>query len=136
MRILTIILLLVVSNLSIAQLPVNTNPENIIDLYGMTEQLGIVYPDCEYGYKHVPVYSEVLIRDINDQKSLPIGHSGFIEVISPLPNSYPGIALLTDDIGELVGEDDCKCGRKGKYFIFKKRSELADPKGCGDTLEM
>ena len=112
----------------------NTNDEKIIDLYGMTEQLGIVYPDCKYGKKHVPVFSEILIRDIHTLEIQPDGKSGFIQVISPIPNSYPGTSLLTDDIGEILGRDDCPCGRKGTYFIFKKRSEMAYPKGCGDTI--
>lgn len=112
----------------------HTSSERIIDFYGMTEQLGTVYPDCSQGYKHVSLYSEILIRDIHDQKVLPIGKSGFIQLISPLPRSYPGVSILTDDIGEIIGNDDCPCGRKGKYFVFRTRSELADPKGCGDTL--
>lgn len=112
----------------------HTSPDRIIDFYGMTEQLGTVYPDCSQGYKHVPLYSEVLIRDTHDQKVLPIGKSGFIQLISPLPRSYPGVSILTDDMGAIIGKDDCPCGRKGKYFVFKSRSELADPKGCGDTL--
>ena len=114
----------------------NTSSDKIIDLYGMTEQLGIVYPDCEYGNKHVPVFSEILIRDINSLEIQPNGKSGFIQVISPIPNSYPGISIITDDIGEILGKDDCKCGRKGTYFVFKKRSEMADPKGCGDTIDI
>jgi phenylacetate-coenzyme A ligase PaaK-like adenylate-forming protein len=114
----------------------NTSEENIIDVYGMTEQLGIVYPDCSAGNKHVPIFAEILIRDINDQRILPNGKSGFIQILSPVPHSYPGISILTDDIGEIRGVDDCLCGRKGKYFIFKKRSEVAEPKGCGDTLEI
>jgi len=114
----------------------NTNSEKIIDLYGMTEQLGIVYPDCKYGNKHVPIFSEILIRDTHSLEIQPDGKSGFIQVISPIPNSYPGISLLTDDIGKILGKDDCPCGRKGTYFIFKKRSEMADPKGCGDTLDI
>ena len=114
----------------------NTSYDKIIDLYGMTEQLGIVYPDCEYGHKHVPIFSEILIRDTNTLDVQSDGKSGFIQVISPIPNSYPGISLLTDDIGEILGRDDCPCGRKGTYFIFKKRSEMADPKGCGDTIDI
>ena len=78
----------------------------------------------------------MLIRDIYEQKCLPTKKSGFIQILSPIPNSYPGISILTDDIGEIIGEDDCTCGRKGKYFVFTKRSEKADPKGCGDTLEI
>ena len=114
----------------------NTTPDRIIDVYGMTEQLGIVYPDCEKGYKHVPVFSEILIRDPLNLDIQPDGKDGFIQVLSPIPHSYPGVSLLTDDIGEIIGRDNCSCGRKGTYFIFKKRSEIAEPKGCGDTIEI
>ena len=114
----------------------NTNSDKIIDVYGMTEQLGIVYPDCKYGNKHVPMFSEILIRNIDSLEIQPDGKSGFIQVISPIPNSYPGTSLITDDIGEILGRDNCLCGRKGTYFIFKKRSEIADPKGCGDTIDI
>jgi len=108
----------------------------IIDFYGMTEQLGVVFPDCEEGYKHVPNFAEIIIRDTKTLNPQLFNQPGFIQIISPIPNSYPGISLLTDDIGEILGEDDCSCGRKGKYFIFKSRSEVADPKGCGDTLDL
>ena len=114
----------------------NTTPNRVIDLYGMTEQLGIVYPDCEFGHKHVPIFSEILIRDRTTFDVLSDGQTGFIQVISPIPNSYPGISLLTDDLGQILGRDNCQCGRKGTYFVFKKRSEIAEPKGCGDTLEI
>ena len=112
----------------------NTKPENIVDFYGITEQLGVVYPDCSEGNKHVPIFADILIRDIHNQKILPYRTPGFIQILCSVPNSYPGISILTDDIGEILGEDGCPCGRKGKYFLFTKRSEIADPKGCGDTL--
>lgn len=38
-----------------------TLPENIIDFYGMVEQVGVVFMDCEYGYKHVPDFGEIII---------------------------------------------------------------------------
>jgi hypothetical protein len=113
----------------------NTDVESVIDLYGMTETLGVVFPDCPSGFKHVPNFAEILIRDINNQKILSSG-KGFIQIISPIPHSYPGISILTDDIGEIIGQDDCTCGRLGKRFVFSSRSEVADPKGCGDTLEI
>jgi predicted house-cleaning noncanonical NTP pyrophosphatase (MazG superfamily) len=107
----------------------------ILDFYGMTEQLGTVYPDCEYGYKHAPLYSEIIIRDVDTFKPCFVGETGFIQLLSPIPHSYPGISIISDDIGELKGIDNCKCGRKGKYFVFKKRAEKAELKGCGDTYE-
>lgn len=112
----------------------NTEKNKIIDIYGMTEQLGTIYPDCEFGNKHVSIYSEIIIRNPLTLENEGIGKSGLIQLISPIPHSYPGISVLSDDFGHLEGIDDCPCGRKGKYFRFDKRSESADLKGCGDTI--
>ncbi len=114
----------------------NVKESDVIDFYGMTEQLGVVYPDCEYGYKHVPIYSEVIIRDIKTLDPAPNGSEGFIQLLSPIPRSYPGISILSDDIGTIRGVDDCKCGRLGKYFTFERRSEEAELRGCGDVLQI
>ncbi|MEQ8156902.1 MAG: acyl-protein synthetase [Clostridiaceae bacterium] len=111
-----------------------TLPENIIDFYGMVEQLGVVFIDCEYGYKHVPDFAEVIIRDFKTLKEVKEGQAGMIEVMSCLSSSYPGQAILTEDIGELIGTDDCPCGRKGKYFRFLSRVEKSEIRGCGDTF--
>ncbi len=113
----------------------NVKESNVIDFYGMTEQLGVVYPDCEYGYKHVPIYSEVIIRDIKTLDPIENAKEGFIQLLSPIPRSYPGISILSDDIGMIKGADDCKCGRLGKYFTFERRSEKAELRGCGDVLQ-
>lgn len=113
----------------------NVGESNIVDFYGMTEQLGVVYPDCEYGYKHVPIYSEVIIRDIKTLDPIEDGREGFIQLLSPIPRSYPGISILSDDIGMIRGVDDCKCQRLGKCFTFERRSEKAELRGCGDTLK-
>ena len=113
----------------------NVKESNIVDFYGMTEQLGVVYPDCEYGYKHMPLYSEIIIRDIKTLDAVEKNKEGFIQLLSPIPTSYPGISILSDDIGVIRGVDDCKCGRLGKYFTFERRSEEAELKGCGDVLQ-
>lgn len=120
-------------NKSVAEV-FGTKPENIIDFYGMVEQLGVVFLDCECGYKHVPDFGEIIIRDFSTLKEVEKGQCGFIEVMSVLTSSYPGQAILTEDIGEYVGVDDCKCGRKGKYFKFKNRVEKSEIRGCGDTF--
>ena len=40
-----------------------TETENILDFYGMAEQTGIIFVDCACGNKHVPAFSQVIIRD-------------------------------------------------------------------------
>jgi len=112
----------------------NTAPGNVIDFYGMVEQVGVIFPDCEEGRKHVPDFSEVVIRDPLTMEEVGPGGSGLIEIMSILPSSYPGEAVLTEDIGRLIGVDDCPCGRKGKSFEFLERVEKAELRGCGDTF--
>ncbi len=111
----------------------NVEERGIVDIYGMTEQLGTIYPDCELGYKHVPAYSEIIIRDVQTLEPVENGKPGFIQLLTPIPHSYPGISVISDDIGIIMTES-CKCGR-GKAFLFKTRAEKAELKGCGDTLD-
>ena len=101
--------------------------------YGMVEQLGSIYVECECGHLHCSNFSDVLVRDPLDFSVLPVGGRGLIEVQSLLPTSYPGHVLLTEDEGTVLGEDDCPCGRKGKYFQIFGRIKGAELRGCSDT---
>ena len=62
-----------------------------------------------------------------------IDEKGIIQLLSVLPYSYPGHSLLTEDEGILLGEDDCSCGRLGKYFKIVGRLKNAEIRGCSDT---
>jgi len=107
---------------------------NILDFYGMVEQVGTVFVDCEAGHKHAPAFADAVLRRPLSLAPAKPGETGIIEVLSVLPSSYPGHALLTEDQGVLLGVDDCPCGRKGKYFRFTSRIERAEIRGCGDTF--
>lgn len=106
---------------------------HFLDHYGMVEQTGCIYAECEYGHLHASIYSDVIIRDYKDFSVCPIGKKGIIQVVSVLPHSYPGHSLLTEDEGMIVGEDDCPCGRKGKYIQIFGRMKNAELRGCSDT---
>jgi len=107
----------------------------IYDYYGMVEQTGTIYMECQYGHLHASRFSDVIIRDARDWSVCPNGSTGIVEVVSALPKSYPGHALLTEDMGEILGEDDCPCGRLGKYFKIHGRMRGAELRGCSDTYE-
>jgi hypothetical protein len=106
----------------------------IRDVYGFTEQLGLIYPDDGNGVRMAPVYSEVIVRDPVTLESLPDGMPGLLEFITPLPNSYPGIALLLDDMGRIVSRDCEQDGRYGTRFEVLGRARGSEIRGCGDTL--
>ena len=106
---------------------------DVHDYYGMVEQTGCVYMRCEHGHMHASVFSDVIIRNPKDFSVCTKGEKGIIQVVSVLPKSYPGHSLLTEDEGVLLGEDDCPCGRNGKYFQILGRLKNAEIRGCSDT---
>ena len=106
--------------------------KTVHNYYGMVEQTGSVFLECEHGYFHSSIFSEIFIRD-NNLKISPIKKRGLIQVLSLLPLSYPGHNILTEDIGKIEGIDDCKCGRKGKYFSIEGRVSGTEIRGCSDA---
>ena len=107
--------------------------KNIHDYYGMVEQTGCIYMECECGHLHASIFSDVIIRRPWDFTEADIGENGIIQVVSAIPESYPGHSLLTEDEGVLLGVDNCPCGRKGKYFKIIGRLKNAEIRGCSDT---
>jgi phenylacetate-coenzyme A ligase PaaK-like adenylate-forming protein len=106
---------------------------SIHDYYGMVEQTGCISMECEVGHLHTSVFSDIITRRSIDFSPCAIGEQGVIQVVSTIPESYPGHSLLTEDEGIILGEDDCPCGRKGKYFTVQGRLAQAELRGCSDT---
>jgi len=110
---------------------------NILDIrnyYGLVEQTGSIFFECmENNHFHCSNYSEIFIRN----KNLEItneGLQGIVQLLSVLPTSYPGHNILTEDVGVILGEDDCSCGKKGKYFQILGRVKSAELRGCSDAI--
>lgn len=106
-------------------------PGAIRDVYGFTEQLGVIYPDGPDGLKRVPTYSEVFVRDPRTFERAPDGQIGLLEFVCPLPHSYPGVAVLLDDLGRVLPSPD---GQGGTVLEITGRTPRAEARGCGDTL--
>ncbi|MGP0062368.1 MAG: hypothetical protein ACLQGP_02035 [Isosphaeraceae bacterium] len=106
----------------------------IRDVYGFTEQLGVIYPDDGRGVRVAPAWAEVFARDPFTLEVLPDGEPGLLQFITPLPHSYPGFSLLLDDIGRVVSRDREVNGRYGTRFEVLARALGSEVRGCGDTL--
>lgn len=109
------------------------SPDSVVDIYGFTEQMGLNYPDCKAGWKHVHAYSDVIIRDESDLSVCEAGKVGLLEFVSPLQHSYPGNVVLTDDLG-VVEDTTCECGQLGRRFKVIGRAKKAEVRGCGDVM--
>ena len=104
----------------------------VIDFYGLIENVGIIYPDCPAGNKHVPAFGDVIVRNPLTLEPVAEGEQGIVEVCSVLPTSFPGHLLLTEDMAEVVANDGCACGRRGTCFRFVGRVPKAEIRGCGN----
>ena len=107
--------------------------KNIYNYYGMVEQAGSVFLECDKcgGFK-TSRYSEVIIRDKNFD-TLGNNKKGIIQLLSNIPTSYPGHNILTEDSGEIIKNGDCKSGHNGKCFLVHGRLEKAELRGCSDV---
>jgi hypothetical protein len=117
-----------------ARLRADIGLTDVYNFYGMVEQIGTIYleaPD-DAGVLYAPAFADVVLRDPVTWREVGPGETGIIEVVSLLPRSYPGHALLTDDIGELVGIDDGPTW-SGKRFRVLGRVPRAEVRGCSDT---
>lgn len=109
-----------------------TGVRRVHNYYGLVEQTGSIFMECEHGRLHCSNYSDIVVRG-PDFAELPFGQRGMVELLSLLPHSYPGHILLTEDEGTIDGEDDCPCGRFGKYFRIHGRVANAEIRGCSDA---
>ena len=107
--------------------------DRVHDFYGMVEQVGSVYFECSAGYFHTPNFADVIVRDQTTWRPAELGELGVVETLSLLPHSYPGHALLTQDLGIVHGVDDCACGQLGTRFSLEGRVPRAEIRGCSDT---
>ena len=107
--------------------------DRVLNFYGMVEQVGSVFFENAIGALHAPVFADVIVRDPFTLRPLPAGERGLIQVLSLLPQSYPGQSLLTEDLGEWVGDDDPRAGINGRYFRVYGRAPRSEMRGCSDT---
>lgn len=111
----------------------DTGLVRIHNFYGMVEQIGVVYLEGPDGNAlYCPDFADVIIRDPATWRELPPGEPGLVEVISTLPESYPGHVLLTEDLGVVHGIDDGVW--PGKRFAILGRLPRAEARGCSDTF--
>jgi hypothetical protein len=103
----------------------------VLDFYGLVEQVGIIYPLCEAGYRHVPRWAAVLVRDPWTLQTLA-GQQGMLQLMNSLAFGAPYHNVLTEDLGCLT-EGVCPCGRSGQRFELFGRIPKAEVRGCANV---
>ena len=103
----------------------------VVDFYGLVEQVGVIYPLCEYGFRHTPVWADVIVRDSMDLTPLA-GEPGQLQLMNVLASGAPYHSVLTEDIGRIV-PGRCPCGRSGKRFELLGRLPKSEARGCANV---
>jgi phenylacetate-coenzyme A ligase PaaK-like adenylate-forming protein len=101
----------------------------IREFFGAVEH-PIAYCDCANHHFHVPIYSRVLIRDVNTLEPVGYGVPGLLNLITPMVTSMPFSSVITDDIATLYPGESCGCGVTSPYFEIEGRVGMADIKTC------
>jgi len=116
------------------------DPALVDDSYGATETSGALMGHFSPRYGdfifHQPPWLRLIVR--HPQTLAPVteaGGAGLLEVIMPYgAGSYAGVAILLDDVAELVSQQACpECGRPGMAIrILGRAVEGSDGgRGCG-----
>jgi hypothetical protein len=103
----------------------------ILDFYGLVEQVGLVFPLCEHGSRHVPVWADVIVRSAVSLDPLD-RDAGLIQLLNVLARGTPSHSVLTEDLGR-INPGPCPCGRSGKRFDLLGRVPKAELRGCSNV---
>jgi hypothetical protein len=120
-----------------------SDPTKVHDCYGATETTaalaGHFSPSLSDFLFHQPPWTRLVIRD--PQSLAPLtepGGVGLLEIVTPYgAGSYAGVAILMDDVAELVSPDGCReCGRAGMTLRILGRASPTGGLhgGCGAIL--
>jgi hypothetical protein len=102
----------------------------VLDYYGLVEQVGMVFPLCEAGRRHVPRWGAVIVRDPWTKQ--PTDGPGQLQLLNPLAWGAPYHSVLTEDMG-CTQTDACPCGRRGSSFLLGGRMPKAELRGCANV---
>ncbi len=101
--------------------------ERLRDGFGSVEHC-IPYVECAHHEFHIPVWSEVIIRDITTLRPVDKEQVGFLSFVSPYMTSMPAHAVTMGDLASL--HENCSCGNPRPYFRLHGRAGTTQNKSC------
>lgn len=103
--------------------------ENCREFFSAVEH-PVAYCDCKNHHFHVPVYSRVIIRDVDTLKPVSNGETGLLSFVTPLALSMPILSVITDDLAVLHDGEECGCGNLSPFFEILSRAGVREIRTC------
>ena len=100
-----------------------------MEFFGAVEH-PILYTTCSHHHFHIPVYSRVVIRDVDTLEPVPMGTPGLVNLMTPMVGSMPLLSVITDDLGVLRPGEDCGCGINSPYLTILGRVGMPEIQTC------
>jgi phenylacetate-coenzyme A ligase PaaK-like adenylate-forming protein len=100
-----------------------------VDSFGSVEHF-VPYMECPDHRFHLPVWSEVIIRDVRTLAPLGYEKPGFLNFISPYVSCTPANSLMLGDLGMLHAPGSCGCGIGRPWFEVLGRAGTSKNKSC------
>lgn len=113
---------------ALAEEVLGIDEQHIIEFFGAVEH-PILYTDCRCHHFHVPVYSRVIIRDVDTLEPVENGQVGLVNLLTPMVDSVPILSVMTDDLG-ILHEEGCSCGEKSPWLEILGRVGIKDIVTC------
>lgn len=108
--------------------------EDITEFFSAVEH-PVLYSACQEHHFHVPVYSRVIIRDVNTLAPLGYGREGLVNLVTPMIRATPVLSVMTDDLGVLYEGKECSCGNPSPFLELRGRAGLREIKTCAAGAE-
>ncbi|MCM1259922.1 MAG: hypothetical protein NC182_03170 [Prevotella sp.] len=102
--------------------------QHIVEYFSAVEH-PILYTDCKHHHFHIPIYSRVIIRDVDTLAPLGNDQIGLIQFLTPMVDSVPLVSVMTDDLGRLHTEP-CGCGIESPWLEIMGRVGVKDIVTC------
>ncbi|CBW25544.1 putative acyl-protein synthetase [Halobacteriovorax marinus SJ] len=101
--------------------------ERLRDGFGSVEHC-IPYVECSEHRFHIPVWSRVLIRDVDTLEPVEEGKPGYLNLISPYITSVPANSVLMGDLA--IVKSECSCNLNTPWFEILGRAGISKNKSC------
>lgn len=113
----------------LAEKVLGVKESEVVEFFGAVEH-PILYCDCPKHHFHVPVYSRVIIRDVDTLAPVGTGQVGLVNLLTPMTLATPILSIMTDDLGVLHEGKECGCGIESPYLEIIGRIGFQDIQTC------
>ena len=72
----------------LAETVLGVGERDCVEFFGAVEH-PILYTTCSHHHFHIPVYSRVVIRDVDTLEPVPMGTPGLVNLMTPMVGSMP-----------------------------------------------